>query len=474
MSGWALVILLAFPMGAAQVDTLSLLEAVEIGRSQNLSVRRARAVEREAHARVWSAAGRLLPEVTASAGYQRNFLVNEVFLPAVIFDSDAAPDELIPVRFGADNQWQAQVSVSVPLVDATAWMGAAGARLSRNVAAADTTRAVRDAIAEIQVAYLDALLARERAGLANETAGRLAAVHRDARAREAAGLATGYDVLRLGIAARSARTDARRAESEWRAAKRKLALAVGWDPDRPFKLAGGLGAPIETAASEGTATPAPAGPEDALNRRADVRAAVLQIRIARQTHEVARTEFLPKISAFGTLALTAQENGSPSFFGERPGQRTVAVAGGVRVELPVLNAGLVARTAETGAALRAAELAREEVERAARAELRNLAAALEEAEAAMRDRHLAAEEARRGLAIARAELNAGEGSQLTFTDARLARDGALFAFAEAKHSFLLTWIRAERAAGRVPDPAALECWLRPPTAVAAPRTDSEN
>ena len=64
-----------------------------------------------------------LPDIGASAQYQRNFRVQEAFLPAIIFDPNAGPDDLIPVRFGADNQWSAGLTLNQRLFEYGVFVG---------------------------------------------------------------------------------------------------------------------------------------------------------------------------------------------------------------------------------------------------------------------------------------------------------------------------------------------------------------
>ena len=63
----------------------------------------------------WSS---VLPDISANFSYSRNLKLQELFLPAQFLDPNAAPGEVIPIRVGTDNAWNATFEVSQPLFEA--------------------------------------------------------------------------------------------------------------------------------------------------------------------------------------------------------------------------------------------------------------------------------------------------------------------------------------------------------------------
>ena len=108
---------------AAQERVVTLEEAVTTALAQSLDLRDARMGLEVAEEQVSEAWSLLYPKVDASAGYTRNISVASNFLPAVIFDPDADPSELIPVQFGSDNIWTTSINVEQPLFKPGVFVG---------------------------------------------------------------------------------------------------------------------------------------------------------------------------------------------------------------------------------------------------------------------------------------------------------------------------------------------------------------
>ncbi|NIR30905.1 MAG: hypothetical protein GWN84_16635, partial [Gammaproteobacteria bacterium] len=102
-------------------------------------------------------------------GYTRNLRVQEAFLPAVIFDPEASPDELIPVRFGADNAWTAQFYIRQPIFDAGAFVGVGTAGRFRALQEEVVRGQAQQTASRVRRAYYAALLAREDVRLVGES-----------------------------------------------------------------------------------------------------------------------------------------------------------------------------------------------------------------------------------------------------------------------------------------------------------------
>ena len=108
-------------------EVLTLERALEMGLDHSKALADAKLGLRVADGQVREAWGSVMPEISANASYSRNLKVQQAFLPAVIFDPSASPDDLIPVRFGSDNTWQAGLSLEQPLFRYTAFIGVSAA-----------------------------------------------------------------------------------------------------------------------------------------------------------------------------------------------------------------------------------------------------------------------------------------------------------------------------------------------------------
>jgi outer membrane protein TolC len=190
----------------------------------------------------------------------------------------------------------------------------------------------------------------------------------------------------------------------------------------------------------------------AMRRRTDLvqlRSAIL-LEEARRRVEVA--EFFPRLSLFSNYSFLAQEDGSPTFFGENEFQRTSAAAAGIQVEIPIFQGfRRAARMSQRTAAIRQNETRLALAEQDAVNQVRSLHEAVEEALQRARSQRRAVAQAGRGFEIAAAEYREGVGSQLQVTDAEEALRQSDFNYASAIHDYLVARAQLEMAIGLVPE-----------------------
>jgi outer membrane protein TolC len=451
---------------AQRVDTLTLADAIGVALERSTPVLDARAFVSAADGRVREAWAQALPDVNALASYQRNFLIQEAFLPAIIFDPDADPDELIGVKFGAENNWFAGVTLTQPLFQADVFVGIGAAGRFRQLEGERARGAGQGAVTSVRQRYFEVLAAQELMRLNSESVNRVRQTLEETRARYRAGLASEYEVLRFEVQLANLEPGARRARDAAQAAKRALLVAMGRPATDSIEVVGrlrevdildlsrntpehaeliALSGPVLDAMGLDSAYAA------ALAARTDVRQVELNIALEQARLKVERAQLFPKVSLFGAYNLTAQDPGSPDFFGENANYRTPAAWAGIRIELPVFRGFREsARMQQARAAIEQnqAQLALTREETAD--QLRTLVAALGETRERVASEGRAVAQAQRGYEIASAEYREGLGSQLQVTDADLALRQSEFNYAQAIYEYLVARSNLDAALGTVP------------------------
>lgn len=454
-------------VGAPPADTVSLGRAMAIALGNSHELAQAEAALRSANGRVREAWASVLPDIRGTASYTRNFRVQEAFLPAQIFDPNAGPDELIPVRFGADNNWQAGLTLDQPLFEVTAFIGVGAAGRYKSLESERVRGVAQNVVTQVRQAYFDALLAQEQVRLTEQSVERVRQTLAETQALHRAGLASDYDVLRLEVQLGNLEPNLQRARDGVAAARRRLAVTMGVDPDHPLALEGRLheidvadpaaNGPVNAALLRLAGASAP-GPEafsalygTAMARRSDVRQAELAIELEEARFAAERAEYFPKISLFSNYGIQAQENDGLNFFGESSNQRTTSFSGGVRVELPIFTG--FSRSARMQQA-RANVIQNEErldlTRKQTANQLQTLLEMLEETRARVASQRRAVAQAQRGFEIASAEYRAGVGSQLQITDAEVALRQSEFNYAQAVYDHLVARANLDVALGTVP------------------------
>ncbi|NIW25568.1 MAG: TolC family protein [Gammaproteobacteria bacterium] len=186
-------------------------------------------------------------------------------------------------------------------------------------------------------------------------------------------------------------------------------------------------------------------------RASELVQAKLDTHLARAQLSAERATAYPSLSAFVNYSFDAQENGSPSFFGENEFQRTDNLQAGIRLDVPVWQGGQrYARMSQRGHELRQ-RLEREALtEQRTQDQIRTLLAQLLEARQRVAAQKRAVGQAQRGFDIASAEFRNGIGTQINATDAEISLREAEFDYAQAVFDVLNYQARLDAAVGLVP------------------------
>jgi outer membrane protein len=458
---------------------LTMEEAVTSSLEGNEALRAARSGLGAARSQVREAWGQVMPQVHFSASYTRNLDLPQFFLPARFLDPDAPADGVVPVQAGSDNAWLAQGRVDQPLLNAAAFLGVGAADRYATYEEEVVRGEAQQVVTRTRLRYYDVLLAQEQVRLTGESVARVEQVLDETRKLYRAGLASEYDVLRLEVELANLEPNLRRAENAMASARRALAVEMGVEavpgelagslldlqlPSRPGDedtVAGGSASSQTSAGStssspglllERGARPGSLTPREAVELAARQRSDLRQLGLMRDLRETERrvemSQYLPKVSLFGTWTVNAQGDDRPVFFGDN---RFSTRAVGIQVDIPLFS-GLQrpARVSRMGSVVRQMDSQLAYARDQAGNEVTTLLdEALESYDRVTAQRRAVAQ-AGRGWDIAQAEYRAGTVSRLQVTDAELALRQSEFNYAQAVYDYLTAQARLDLAIGRVP------------------------
>lgn len=452
----------------AEAVRLTVAEAVHMALDRNREVQEARLELQVARRQVTEAWGNVYPSLSLNATYTRNVTPAKSFLPAVIFDPEAGPDEFIQVQFGADNQWNSTLSLEQPLFQARAFIGVGAAARYRALQEEVLRGRSQEVATRVRLAYYRHLLAVEQARLLENSVIRVRASLAESEALARAGLASEYEVLRLQVEVANLEPVLRQAMSAVSRSRRELAVELDLElrDEEDLVLAGSLAdldlddptrnrpENQELLAFVGV-EPLRTDDEEGLFRWLASSSAIRQLQATEELRSAElraeQSSWFPEVSLFGSYQVNAQQNGDPVFFGRDPSERFRARAVGISLSWTLFNGfQREARISQRRSQLRQAGT-RTELERdRALSDLRSLLEELEEARARASGQRLAVQQATRGYEIASAQYREGLGSRLELTDAEEALRQSEFNYAQAVHDVLATRARLDQAAGRVP------------------------
>lgn len=450
-----------------QGEPLTLYGAVRLALSENRDVKAARFALEEANERVSEAWSNVYPSLDFNGSYTRNVSPTVNFLPAAIFDPTAGPDDYIAVQFGADNQWSTTISLEQPLFSAAAFIGVGAAGRYKNLQQEMVRGLSQSVVTRVRSGYYQLLLQQEQHRLITKSVERVRASLAETRSLNRAGLASDYDVLRLEVELANLEPNLRRAENAVHQAQRQLGLELGLPVAESLTVRGSLAtmdlndlgandeANREILAFSGFLGEGMEAVDEAVamaqELRSDLRQMVLTESLRKTEMRLEQVEYLPRVTFFGNYLVSAQDNGSPSFFGRGDGQRAYGRNVGVRVSVPIFQGfRRDARVDQKRAALRQAETQTRLAEDQARIQVRNLVEQADEALLRARGQRLAVDQAQRGYEIASAQYREGLGSQLELTDAEVALRQSEFNYAQAVFDYLVARAQLDQATGSVP------------------------
>ena len=464
--GWVVAVLatLMGSGGVAAQEVFTLEAAVRMALEQNEDLQGARFGLEVAREQAAEARSDLFPTVDLNASYARNLMVAENFLPAFIFDPTAGPDDLVPVRFGADNIWSTNVTLEQALFRPSVFVAVGAAGRFENLQQETVRGRTQEIVTQVRVLYYSLLLAQEQARLVENSVQRVRESLHDTRALNEAGLAADYDVLRLEVELGNLEPNLFRAQNSIAQARRDLGIELALDNLDDVRVAGSL-AQIDLDNFEAnspenreilgfsTWTNEPLT-EDvvlaALEGRSDLRQLDLSEGLRESELSLERVQYLPEIVLFGSYGIAAQQNGAPNFFGES-NQRTNSSQAGLRITWPIFSGfSKDARVDQRRASLRQAETMTRLARARADSEVETIWDQMLEARARADAQRRAVGQASRGFDIASAQYQEGLGSQLELTDSEVALRQSEFNYAQAAYDFLVAQANLDLAVGSVP------------------------
>lgn len=450
--------------GAARV---TLEESIAIALEDSRSVQDARYALEVADKQVVEARGLAMPTLSANASFTRNLTALESFLPAIIFDPTASPDDFIAVRFGADNNWNSSLTLDQTLFNNTVFIGLRVANTFRQLSEEALRGTAQQTVTATRKAFYATLLARESLRLTENSIARLRQTLEETTAMQEAGLASDYDVLRLEVELANLEPQLRQASDALAAARRNLALVMGVEVDDPFEVAGSLmEIDIETGEAEtpesGALLRVVGEPEAiglgfdrvlerSLRDRTDLRQTRINLALGRARVQASRSNYYPTLSGFWSYSVIAQENGTPNFFGESSQNRTSLQQAGLQLRIPLFS-GFRSSARVQQDMLAADRVATQltQLEEQTYSEVRTLLDALEETRQRSLAQARAVGQAQTGYGIAAARYREGVSSRLEVVDAENALRLAEFNYARAVFDHLSAQADLDLAMGTVP------------------------
>lgn len=449
-----------------QSRPVTLSQAIQIALANNTDIKRSLLTLENADQQVRIAWSEVMPEITGSATYTRNLEIPVNFVPAQFFDPNAPADELVPLQFGTDNNWNGGVSVNQTIFRGEAIVGISSSQLYKSAQAENLRATTQQIVTDTRIAYYNVLVAEEQLRLQQATVDRIRQNLRENRSRQEAGLIDEYAVLQVEVQLSNQEPQLTQARYAVEEAYRELNLTLGLPIEVPLAVQGDLNS--FQIGTEGVAedvnrnikkvdsmTPYSFERQKELvdiatEYRGDIRVLQKQEDLNERQIKAIQSRFLPTLSANYNLNWSAAQAGSPVFFGTEE-TRARSQTLGLTLSLPIFQGF------ERSANLQIAKIEQKDIElqrefalRSAKNEIQSAREDLNQAIETAPAREKALKQAQEGYNRAKARLSNGIGSQIDVTEAEFQLRQAEVNYAQMVYNYLSAKARYDLAVGMVP------------------------
>lgn len=426
--------------------TLSVEDSVKLALLHNKMLQQMLEERTIAEGGIISSRSAYLPNVALSAQYRRQELV-----PSFDISFPGAPPE--HVQIGTLDNYSAALTVTQPIyaggaIEARVQL----ARLSSLLADQTVRAATQDVVYTTETAYHNLLLSQHLVDIGTEEV-RASKVHlSDVEKKRAGGVASKYDVLRAQVELSNSEADLIRSKNAINIARADLIKTMGVSQDSDFVLSDEfVFAPIKVPMEEAVQT--------AFTNRPDLYSKEYQIRQQREQLRLARSQYLPNISAYFT---NTWANPSPVSFGSSANEWGRIWEAGFLGAWPIFDGfQREGDIIQQKARLKQAQIGLVDAEETAVLELTQAILSVENAEEFVQSQQLNVTRATEGLRLAQVGYEQGINTQVELIDAQAALTTARVNYYEAIYRHVVAKLALLRAMGTIVEidgvePAAVE------------------
>jgi outer membrane protein TolC len=195
---WALF---AYQGYAQQADSraFSLQEAIDFALENSISLKNSQESVASSEARVKELKGMGMPQLSASGAVIDNYIIPTSFIPAIIFDPNAAAGDLVGVKFGTQYTGNATINLKQMIFDGSYIVGLKASKTYTELSRKDLIKTQTDVVEAIKKAYYAVLVNKERTELVQRNFQRLDSLLKETKALYENGFAEKIDVNRVQV-----------------------------------------------------------------------------------------------------------------------------------------------------------------------------------------------------------------------------------------------------------------------------------
>jgi outer membrane protein TolC len=415
---------------------LSLEDSIKLTLGHNKMLQRTLEEREVGRGQVMSARSAYLPNIGLAGRYARDQEVPSFDIPT---GDPNMPSQHIQI--GTVNNYSAVLTVTQPIYAGGAIQAQVQTANLLAQLADETVRATtQDVVYTAETAYFNLLLDQHLVNISEEAV-RAAKVHLDnVEKRNAAGVASDFDVLRAQVELSNFEADLIKSKNAIIVARSNLIKTMGVSQDSDFALSDEFVYEPMTVSMEEAV-------QSAFTNRPDLYSREYQIRQQREQLRIARSRYLPNISGYFT---NTWSNPSPTSFGSSTNQWGEIWQAGFQGAWPIFDGFQREGTiVQQKARLRQAQIDLIDTEETALYELTQALLSMENAEEFVQSQRLNLKRATEGLRLADVGYQQGINTQVEVIDAQSALTTARVNYYQAIYSHVAAKLAVRRAMGTI-------------------------
>lgn len=321
------LLLYALPSRGQQATSMTLPQAIAYANTNSLDIRNAQISLADAGHRIAELRSSGLPQISASANYQRFLQVPVMVLPeafVLLFETLGVPASR-EATFQLKNNFGAAINVESLIFDGSYITALKAASAYRDYVAKEVVMTQREVRNRVMDAYLPALFIQENIDLLDKNIANLESLYRETRELYKAGFAEQLDVDRLELSLVNLGVERENLQRQRAISIAALKYAINYPADQPLDVAedidGLLNDGLEAELLSDNLAPV----------RPEIDVIDMGIRLNELNIRVNKAGYLPTLSAFGTYQQNYQSNTREDGF-----WAPTAVVG-VRLNVPIFD-----------------------------------------------------------------------------------------------------------------------------------------
>jgi len=330
MSFVVLLSLLLSGTGQSQVQEYSLKQAQEYAVQHNYLARNAVIDINIAVKKIKETLASAMPQAEASIGYTNFISLATQLIPAEFFGGQ--PGEFMEVQFGTKNNVNASAQISQLIYSGSFFVGLKMSKIAQEMSQLQLEQVQQDVRQAIATSYILCLVAEKNRDLMAETITTMEALIKDSKAMYEQGFMQETDVDKITLLLADLKTNQLNALNQIRNAYSLLKYNMGLTMTDEIKLTENLDVLLMAVDPEGLLAS-----EFNVNNHLNFKMMEAQAGVSKLQINLAKTEYMPFVTAFLSQSQNAQRN-TFSFFDFNEKWFPTAIFG-VNMAIPIFSSG---------------------------------------------------------------------------------------------------------------------------------------